>query len=113
MRILVTGSREWTDYTAIKNAIVAHGATFIIEGGAAGADTYAKLAAKELGLPFETFDADWTRYRKAAGPIRNQRMLDEGKPDLVLAFPLPGCRGTWDMVRRAKKAGVEVKIFKP
>lgn len=45
---------------------------------------------------------------KAAGPIRNQRMLDEGKPDLVVAFP--GGRGTADMVRRAKAAGVPVRL---
>jgi hypothetical protein len=44
---------------------------------------------------------------KAAGPIRNQRMIDEGKPDLVIAFP--GGRGTADMVSRAKKAGIPVQ----
>lgn len=43
---------------------------------------------------------------RAAGPIRHQRMLDEGMPDLVLA--LPGGRGTADMVRHATLAGVEV-----
>jgi hypothetical protein len=49
--------------------------------------------------------ADWSIGRKA-GPIRNQRMLDEHAPDLVVAFP--GGRGTADMVRRARKSGVEV-----
>lgn len=50
--------------------------------------------------------ADWSKYGKAAGPMRNQKMLDEYKPDLVVA--LPGGRGTADMVSRARVAGVEV-----
>lgn len=61
------------------------------------------LAVKVKGA---TYCANWTRDGKAAGPIRNQRMIDEGKPDLVVAFP--GGRGTADMVRRAKAAGVKV-----
>lgn len=52
------------------------------------------------------FPADWKRHGRAAGPIRNQRMIDEGKPHLVIAFP--GGRGTADMIRRAEAAGVRV-----
>lgn len=48
---------------------------------------------------------------KAGGGSRNQQMLDEGKPVIVLAFPTPNSKGTWDMVRRAKLAGVPVEIF--
>lgn len=55
---------------------------------------------------FEEYKADWDTYGLAAGPLRNQRMLDEGKPDVVLAFP--GGKGTADMVARARKAGVRV-----
>jgi hypothetical protein len=47
------------------------------------------------------------KHGRAARPIRNQRMLDEGKPDLVVAFP--GGRGTTDMIRRAERAGVPVR----
>lgn len=57
--------------------------------------------------------ADWNRYGKAAGRIRNQQMLDEGKPDVVIAFvdkPLVESRGTNDMVSRAKKAGLPVYV---
>lgn len=50
--------------------------------------------------------ADWDGLGRKAGPIRNQRMLDEGKPDLVVAFP--GDKGTADMVRRARTASLEV-----
>jgi hypothetical protein len=52
------------------------------------------------------FPADWEKYGKAAGPIRNQQILVEGKPDLVVAFQ--GGRGTANMVSRAQQAGVPV-----
>jgi len=79
----------------------------IIAGGARGADTMAKHLAHAWNVPFRMFKADWNKHGKAAGPLRNQRMLDEGKPDLVVAFP--GGRGTADMVRRARAAGIEVR----
>ena len=56
--------------------------------------------------PYEIPPGEWDEIGKKAGPLRNQRMLDEGKPDLVVAFP--GSGGTKDMVRRAVKAGVSV-----
>jgi predicted solute-binding protein len=62
--------------------------------------------AKAEGVPCEVYQADWARLGRKAGPIRNQRMLDEAKPDVVIAFP--GGRGTADMLRRTRQAGVEV-----
>lgn len=64
--------------------------------------------AKWKGIPVKTFRADWGKYGKSAGPRRNKQMLDEGRPDLVVAFE--GGRGTADMVKQAKAAGVEVLI---
>lgn len=55
-----------------------------------------------------TFRANSRKHGRAAGPIRNQQMLDEGKPHLVVAFP--GGTGTADMVRRAQAAGVLVLV---
>lgn len=78
----------------------------IIQGGAAGTDQLAREWARSRGVSDRTFRADWIKYGKGAGPIRNQRMLDEGKPDICIAFP--GGAGTADMVRRAKAAGVEI-----
>ena len=71
-----------------------------------GADTLGAEWAKAQGIPCEVYMADWEGLGRKAGPIRNQRMLDEGKPDLVVAFP--GGRGTADMVRRARSAGLDV-----
>lgn len=56
--------------------------------------------------PFTEFPADWDKYGKSAGYIRNQQMLDEGCPDYVVAFP--GGAGTNMMKRIASKAGVPV-----
>lgn len=78
--------------------------TFIIAGDAIGVDTIAIDWAVVNWVPFLEFKADWNKYGRAAGPIRNQQMLDEGKPDLVLAFP--GGRGTQDMIDKALKAGI-------
>lgn len=79
----------------------------IIHGGATGADMIGdSWAIINWAQKIELYEADWFKHGKAAGFIRNQQMLDEGKPDLVIAFP--GGKGTADMVHRAKKAGVEV-----
>ena len=59
-----------------------------------------------VGLPCAVYRADWEGLGRKAGPIRNQQMLDEGKPDLVVAFP--GGRGTANMMRIAREAGIEV-----
>lgn len=78
----------------------------IIEGGANGADKLGRIWAVFRNRGRVRFAAEWGRYGKAAGAIRNQQMLDEGRPDLVVAFP--GGRGTADMIRRARAAGLEV-----
>jgi ABC-type sugar transport system substrate-binding protein len=80
--------------------------TCLINGGCHGADQLARNWAKKFGVTQETYPADWSKGR-IAGPIRNQEMIDRGKPDLVIAFP--GGKGTADMVRRAREAGIPVQ----
>lgn len=82
----------------------------VISGMAMGADTLAVEWAKHFGLKLHEFPADWDRYKKGAGSIRNQQMIDEGKPKLVVAFP--GSTGTRDMVTRAKFEGIPVREIK-
>lgn len=112
-RVLVCGGRDYNDKARMKQELDAIYAEVdemaVIEGGAKGADwlAYSWCLSRFTNVQHEQFEADWGRYGKAAGHIRNQQMLDEGKPDLVLAFP--GGRGTADMVRRARKAGIEVR----
>lgn len=116
MRVLVCGGRDYADRGAVAVALAPYrpenvvrdvSDTILIVGGAPGADTLAEEWADVWGVRKRVFLADWATHGKAAGPIRNQRMIDEGKPDLVVAFP--GGRGTADMVRRARSAGIPVK----
>lgn len=114
-RVLVCGGRNYSDrarLTTVLNEIDNDcRIDYIISGGASGADTLAYHWALDNGRGAWQYHADWKTHGRAAGPIRNQRMLDEGKPDLVVAFP--GGRGTDDMVGRAKAAGIEVTEVKP
>jgi hypothetical protein len=110
MKVLVCGGRQYDDAEALASRLSEihrdHGIAEIIEGGAAGADTLAREFGQRKGIPVRTFPADWDRHRRAAGPIRNRQMLEEGKPDLVVAFP--GGRGTANMVKQARAVGVKV-----
>jgi hypothetical protein len=106
MRLLVCGGRDFTDYEWLAREIAALEPCVIISGMARGADRLAWRYAKLNRVPIAEFPADWTRYRKAAGPIRNQQMIDEGHPDHVLA--MPGGNGTADMIARATLAGLPV-----
>jgi aspartokinase-like uncharacterized kinase len=108
--VLVCGGRDFADRDKLfreLDAIYAENRiTKLIHGGARGADSLAGLWAATRGVPYQVFPANWEEG-KNAGPRRNQKMLTEGKPDLVVAFP--GGRGTADMVRRAYAANVIVK----
>jgi len=118
MKVLACGSRGFGDADTIRMAFgkltsLSTEPITIIEGGARGADILARQVAEELGYEVEEYPADWEQHGRAAGVIRNQRMLDEGRPDLVLAFGLtiPLTPGTSDMIRRAKEARVRVVIY--
>lgn len=75
-------------------------------GDARGADLWALRWAEEKGVPHKVFEADWGGLGKAAGPIRNRKMLEEFKPDLVLAFP--GGKGTESTIQMAKLRRIPV-----
>lgn len=83
----------------------------LMHGGARGADEGAGRWAESEGLKPLVFKADWKRYRKAAGPRRNAIMLEQGKPDLVIAFP--GGKGTQNMTELARASGVPVIEVRP
>lgn len=106
MRLLVCGGRDYHDRETVFRELDKLAPALVIHGGAPGADTLAATWCVATRTPELRFPAEWSLYGKAAGPLRNQQMLDEGKPTLVLAFP--GGRGTADMIRRARKAGIPV-----
>lgn len=112
-KILVCGGRDFNDFGLLNEVLGGlvdrFGQEFtIIEGGARGADSMAGTWAEIHNKSRMKFPADWNTYGSRAGPLRNQQMIDEGKPDLVIAFP--GGRGTADMVRRAEAAKIETII---
>ena len=110
MKVLVCGGRDFNDSMTLGSWLGGihkqGGISLLIHGGARGADFMAAKFAEWAGIPVKEYPADWGEHGKAAGPIRNQQMIDEGKPDKVLAFP--GGRGTADIVARARTAGIEV-----
>ncbi len=111
MRVLVCGGRDYRDpdavYSALDKLDAEQGIECVIEGGALGADCFAAEWADYTKTPHEQFIADWKKHGKSAGPIRNRLMLEDGKPDLVMAFP--GGRGTANMISQAEKLGVRVE----
>ena len=107
VRTLVCGGRDYDDVDYVYQVLdryVPH--SLIISGHAKGADTIAEMYADERGIPLKLFPADWHKFGKSAGYHRNAQMLEEGKPDRVIAFP--GGRGTALMVSLAQDRGVVV-----
>lgn len=117
MKILVCGSRTWTDEERIQATFESiprhrHEKHELIQGAARGADLLAVKVARRCGLfnSIRHFYADWAKYGRVAEMIRNKVMLEEGKPDLVLAFWDGKSRGTANMLAQAQAAGVTVQI---
>lgn len=142
MRVLICGDRKWGfnddyEYKMIHDQLVwlqsIHGDDLvIITGGANGADSFAKWTCESLGIKCIEYKAAWSClddscesidddgnvhhrdvHGRAAGPIRNKKMLDEGQPDLVMAFhnDITKSKGTKNMIQQAKKAGVPALVF--
>ena len=109
--VLVTGGRGYNDVGTVFDCLTKLNAQFerlvVIHGAAKGADSLAGEVCAEAGIEFVTVPAAWKKYNRAAGPIRNQLMLDLfPKLDMVLAFP--GGDGTADMMSQAKKRNIPV-----
>lgn len=131
MRIIVCGSRKYgyvdeemtpeemlagiQDKWFLRNVLsgMKDQYTVIIQGEATGADALAKEWARINKIHCEGYRADWNAFKRAAGPIRNKLMIDEGHPDMVLAFTndLTTSKGTANMVRLAKKAGLPTFVL--
>ena len=110
MRIIVSGSRDFTDYTFFKNLLDSFLKTLPVEkseitflhGDCRGTDKMAELYAKQNNCACIAFPADWEKYGQSAGPIRNNQMLNEGV-DYLVAFTTNRSRGTKDIIAKAAK----------
>jgi hypothetical protein len=126
MRVMVTASRRCPDDGYIASVLdhfheVECPVTLVIEGeapttvadlraGRKSGDIQAREWALSSGVPLMAMPAAWDFYKTRAGSLRNGWMLRYGSPDLVLAFPLPDSRGTWDAVRQARALGCRVEV---
>ena len=113
---LVCGGRDFTDAAMFNSAMgdllrLRGWPDLIVHGGARGADALAGTWARDKGIHVHPEPAEWDKHGKAAGPIRNQKMLELFDVHFVVAFP--GGRGTADMIDRARKAGIDVAEIKP
>lgn len=111
--VLVCGGRDYNDAHRVGYALDhyrKHYGDFskVIHGAARGADSLAGAWAFARGIAVQEFPADWNTHGRSAGHKRNRRMLEEGHPDLVVAFP--GGRGTLNMIDQACRADVPVLV---
>ena len=114
MRILICGERAFYDPRPIEEFISRFNTPItIIHGAAPGADTLAGRIGQACNHEIISFPAQWERYGRAAGPIRNRQMLDEGKPDLIVAFfnDRSKSRGTNNMISQAEQANKLIAIY--
>lgn len=127
-RVIVTGSRTWSDAQVIRLAlnevledfprpwVLVHGGNGMRRAGGyygdqpLGADAISDSIWRTWGRPVEVYWARWDELGRAAGPIRNRRMVNDGA-DLCLAFPLGESRGTYSTIALAEAADIPVRVF--
>lgn len=121
-RIIIAGSRKFNDYKKMLTVLDDLGIHLInsidpveiISGHAPGADSLGERFAKVYNYPLKLFPADWNKYGKAAGPIRNEQMARyaaEADRGMLIAFPIGESKGTKNMIKLAKQYGLEVNVI--
>ena len=116
-KIIVAGGRDFTDRDRIRNICRIYfcnswlnAADVLISGGCRGADALAQEWAENSGFDFILHPADWDKHGRAAGPIRNRQMAQDG--NMLIAFWDGKSRGTKNMIEEALKAGLEVHVYR-
>lgn len=116
MKAIIAGSRDFEDYAylcyCMQSLCLMERITEIVSGEARGADKLGERYAKENNIPVKLFPADWKKYGKSAGYIRNSEMLKYIKPDGILIVFWDGqSKGTLDMITRTQKAELKTFVF--
>ena len=115
-RLIVNGSRTFDDYALLEKKLDAIISDLedveIVSGHARGADSLGERYAKEHGIPCKVMPAEWKKYGKAAGIIRNQQMIDYAKEEipLLVTFWDGKSHGTKHTIEKAMKDGIQVVI---
>jgi len=112
-RILVTGSRTWTDNAVIRAALTPLRApgVVLVHGHARGADRIAASIWRSWGLPTEAHPADWDTHGRAAGLLRNRHMVTLGA-DICLAFIRDQSPGATHCAATAEQAGIPTRRYR-
>lgn len=115
MIVVITGGRDFKDKQFVWDSMDFHavelGITEVVNGRAkSGVDQFVHEWCKERGVPERPYPADWDTHGDAAGPLRNQEMIDR-EPEIERCLVFPGGTGTTDMARRCRKAGIERVII--
>lgn len=115
-RVIIAGTRTFQDYELLKNhttfmlsrRVDAYEDIEIVSGGASGADALGERYAREHGYKLTIFAADWGRYGRRAGPLRNRQMVEYA--DALIAFHDGNSRGTANVIQEAREAGLLVSV---
>jgi hypothetical protein len=112
MKVLVCGSRQWTDWESIeKRLCMLPAGTTITSGAARGVDGIAAAIGRKLGLEVREFPAEWNKFGRSAGYRRNLVMLEQD-PDLVIAFHVGNSPGTAHAIEHARKRKIPVELIR-
>lgn len=113
-RVIICGGRTYNDHKHAYNELDELNRelciTHVIEGGALGADRIGRKWAYERNIPYTTVEAEWNKFGKRAGYLRNKRMRDEFNPDAIIA--MPGGVGTQMMINLANEKNIPVLLIK-
>ena len=114
MNIAIVGGRDFSDYTLLKESLLAYISIYrvpdnIVSGGAKGADTLATQFATEMGIPLLVFKPDYQKYGRGATLIRNTQIIENA--EVVFAFWDGESKGTKDSITKAKKLQKELYII--
>jgi hypothetical protein len=111
IKVIVAGGRYFGDYGLVEKHLASLPAgSVIVSGGATGADSLGERFANENGFDIVRFPAEWDKYGKRAGYLRNKQMAEYGT--CLLAFWDGKSRGTKMMISLAKEQGIPVKVVR-
>ncbi len=117
MRVLFSGNRKFSDDKIVISMLERLAAragsaaqVTVVHGGSGNLDWMVDVLARHMGMRVEIHRANWQKHGKAAGPIRNRAMVELGA-DLLVAYPLPGGRGTQDCIERGVRAGIPTLVY--
>ena len=117
-RIIVCGGSKFDEYSLLESSLnkifkeYSNDTIEIVSGHAKGADSLGERYANGHNLKCTIFEANWKKYGRAAGPIRNSQMLEYAKQEnpLVVAFWDGESHGTKDTINKAKKSNIRCEV---